>query len=536
MLDGTECQILLDTGASKSFMSKSFYMHCKSLHSLPKFASKIQRIQEMDSLSVYYLFFIDIHGHRFEIYTLVTEIHKNVDLVLGQCIQVRRSNKLMRVFNRSLPIFPKECVVLKSKEQKLINVTALFIDEISGLAIIKILDGSTYSTTLIKLKFSCNAAILDIVNNSIETIIFKPEEMIGIVDLRFLGYYKIKQGILQQNLNKHYRFERAETLCKYFNKFIKKEREQIEPEEKYPWLDSTDERKYMTDQEILDKYIDLDSSCLTKEEKIEVMEMLYKYKEAFSLRDEIGTCPTIEVEIKSIRPYQAKGEDKALINKEIKILCYLGILKEEFLPYSSLVMLISRKLTKDKIVVTDCRHLNISIAKNNLAYPLLQDMFSVLGSSKCEVLSVLDLKDAFHSLRLSETSKKYCGILPYFGSSSYLYQRMAMGLMYPPPYGNLTSIQFLIVFKARNIVKQSWMIFYCLPIEKFSYSKIRRLAKALLKNSLKISLKKCQLFRKNLHYMGNEIFIQNKRVCVKPLRSRLEAIQKLQPPHYSKRM
>ena len=53
----------------------------------------------------------------------------------------------------------------------------------------------------------------------------------------------------------------------------------------------------MTDQEILDKYIDLDSSCLPKEEKKEVMEMLYKYKEAFSMRDEIGTYPNIEVEI-----------------------------------------------------------------------------------------------------------------------------------------------------------------------------------------------------------------------------------------------
>ena len=75
--------------------------------------------------------------------------------------------------------------------------------------------------------------------------------MIGIVDLRSFGYYKIKQGILQQNLNKYYRFERAETLCKYFNKFIntlKKEREQTEIKESYPWLDSSDERKYMTEK------------------------------------------------------------------------------------------------------------------------------------------------------------------------------------------------------------------------------------------------------------------------------------------------
>ena len=65
-------------------------------------------------------------------------------------------------------------------------------------------------------------------------------------------------------------------------------------------------------------------------------------------------------------------------------------------------MLISRKPTTDKRVVTDFRYLNMRIAKTNLAYPLLKDTFSVLGSYKCEGLSVLNLKDAFHSLRLSE--------------------------------------------------------------------------------------------------------------------------------------
>ena len=108
---------------------------------------------------------------------------------------------------------------------------APFIDEISDVDLIKILDGCIYSTMLSKLKFMCNAAILDIVNNGTDTIIFKPEEMLGLVDLRSLGYYKIKQGILQQNLSKYYRFERADTLCEHFNKFIntfKKEREQKE--------------------------------------------------------------------------------------------------------------------------------------------------------------------------------------------------------------------------------------------------------------------------------------------------------------------
>ena len=82
LLDSTECQILLDTGASKSFMSKSYFMHWKSHHSLPKFTSKTQRIQvgngQFVSVLIIVPVIVDIHGHRFEIYTLVSEIHENV--------------------------------------------------------------------------------------------------------------------------------------------------------------------------------------------------------------------------------------------------------------------------------------------------------------------------------------------------------------------------------------------------------------------------------------------------------------------------
>ena len=87
LLDSTEYQILLDTGASKSFMSKSHYLHCKSLHSLPKFASKTQRIKvgngQYVSIRFVILIVVNISGHMFEIYTLASEIHKHIDLVLG---------------------------------------------------------------------------------------------------------------------------------------------------------------------------------------------------------------------------------------------------------------------------------------------------------------------------------------------------------------------------------------------------------------------------------------------------------------------
>ena len=226
LLDGTECQLLLDTGASKSFMSKSFYMQCKSPHSLPKFASRTHRIQVGNGQCVSVLFImpviIDMHGHRFKIYTLVFEIHENVDLVLGIKNEfkledvINSRDSCFKFLNRSVPMFPEKEVILKPNEQKLIKVKAPFVDKISGMAMIKIFDKGAYSTLLIKLKFMHNKAILDIVNKGKDTMIFKPEEMIGIMDLRSLGYYKIKQGILQQNFSKYYRFEKAEKLCEYF--------------------------------------------------------------------------------------------------------------------------------------------------------------------------------------------------------------------------------------------------------------------------------------------------------------------------------
>ena len=121
LLDGTECQILLDMEASKSFMSKSHYLHCKLLHSLPKFASKMQRIQvrngQFVSVSFIIPIIVGIHGHRFEIYTLVSEIHQNIDLVLGiknvfELVGIINSRDCcFKFLNRSLPIFPKEHTV-----------------------------------------------------------------------------------------------------------------------------------------------------------------------------------------------------------------------------------------------------------------------------------------------------------------------------------------------------------------------------------------------------------------------------------------
>ena len=194
------------------------------------------------------------------------------------------------------------------------------------MAMVKILDMKEQTTNMIKLKFFRNKAILKITNKTHETVTFGRTEMMEIIDLRLLGFYKMKQEVLQEHLGRHYHFELADNVCDQYNRFVNLMRKEEENSEgKFPWLEDTDERKYMTDREILDKYVNLDNSCLTKTEKMQVRDLLYKYKDAFSLRDKIGLCPNIEIEIdvtdKSpffIRPFHANVEDKVILDKEMK--------------------------------------------------------------------------------------------------------------------------------------------------------------------------------------------------------------------------
>ena len=182
LINGKECQILLDTGVSKSYMSKSYYLRCKLLHNLPKFASKTQRIQVGNGQYVGVLFVIpvivEINKHRLEMFTLVSEIFDNVDMVLGiknlfeleGVIDTRESS--FRFLSRSIPIFPQEQVIVKPGEKKLIPIESPFIEEISGMAIVKIVDQGQKVPMMLKLKFIRNKAMLDITNNTRETIIF----------------------------------------------------------------------------------------------------------------------------------------------------------------------------------------------------------------------------------------------------------------------------------------------------------------------------------------------------------------------------
>ena len=177
--------------------------------------------------------------------------------------------------SRSIPFFPVMKVEVAPTSQKMVMVEAPFIEELSGMAMVKILDMKVQTTNMIKLKFIQNKVVLKITNKMQETVTFDRMGMMGVVDLRSLGFYKIKQEVLQEHLSRHYHFKLADDVCDQYNRLVNLMRKEEEKSEgKFPWLDDTDERKHMTDREILGKYMNLDNSCLTKVEKEQVRDLL----------------------------------------------------------------------------------------------------------------------------------------------------------------------------------------------------------------------------------------------------------------------
>ena len=132
---------------------------------------------------------------------------------------------------------------------------APFKEEITGMAITKLLDIKEQITLTMKIKFIRNRAMFTVTNSTHKTVTFNPTQMLGSIDLRSLGYYKIKQGVLQQNLSHIYHFESAHKVCDQFNRLINtlRKEKRMQDTERYPWLDDSDEKKYMSDREKLEK-------------------------------------------------------------------------------------------------------------------------------------------------------------------------------------------------------------------------------------------------------------------------------------------
>ena len=225
-------------------------------------------------------------------------------------------------------------------------------------------------------------------------------------------------------------------------------------------------------------------------------------------------------------------EQKKVIQKEVDRLEHLGIIRKGLTGYSSPVVLVKRKNQNLYTVCSDFRILNEKLLKINHAFPLVRDCIKQLGRKRCHYLSTIDLRDAFHTLRLATSSQKYCGITPYYGSPTYHYLRMGMGMSVSPQIWQ----QFVDLVFQDDLIKhkQNFDVImddtYIHSIAEEHMDDLLDLLKVLQKCGLKISPHKCQFFKKKIVYMGLEFQVEDDKVCYTLLKDKCEAIRNLDSP------
>ena len=312
-----------------------------------------------------------------------------------------------------------------------------------GIAYIKPLDPSL-PLRPIEIEFENNHCCIEIHNTSDSTVEFLHRQEMAYFDAR-------SKGLVQTNNLKHfpidqYLHDRMTTAA--LSPTPLADEKPIHPTEmpcittctelpvddtnkstsddRYPWLDPDDIRRNMTDKEILQMKLNLKDSVLDKKGKEEFLGKVKQFTDVFSLRDETGTCPFIEVHLKLkdetpffVRPYPMREEQKKVIQKEMDRLEHLGIICKGLTGYSSPVVLVKQKNQNLYQVCSNFCILNEKLVKINHAFPLVKDCIEQLGRKKCHYLSTIDLRDAFHTLQLVLSSQKYCGITLYYRSPTY---------------------------------------------------------------------------------------------------------------------
>jgi hypothetical protein len=312
---------------------------------------------------------------------------------------------------------------------------------------------------------------------------------------------------------------------------------------KYPHLDPQDPRLDLYDHEILSKEVTLDDCVLEGPKKDRLQHLLLKYKEAFSLHSEVGnTDLTVDFDLldKSpfyIRPFPVPPDQRPMVQKELEKLVKMGVLQEASTQYTSPIMLIRKKDSQSLRLVADFRYLNNRIVRRNMPFPLLRDTIQTIGHAQPAVISVIDLKEAYHSLTLTEKAASYCGISSFHGGTHYRYCKLPMGLGVSPAAFQSHINKILQKFNATKycIAIMDDLLVFSPTIDKH-FDHVETIFNAIQTTGLKISPSKAKLFRSTVTYMGHKIMIRNGKPFITPLRERTEAITKLPIPNTKRRL
>ena len=277
--NGEKFKILIDTGATRSYVAYTFYLESDYLHSLPKYKPARSRIYMGNGEWTPALYIIpmtfNVGNCAFEVYTLVCRMMssdffwdmKNIVETEGVLCSRTMSYKFL---NRSPRLLSKHAFDLPpdGSHQK-VELTVEFPKELSGHAVIKLLLAPRQSLQTIKAPIIRNTVCLQISNHSKVLIHHDASSVVGLVDIRSLGYFHVGMDQLRRNILKHYQFKSLQDLNYHFNRMIdfvnNENRSRATPTDSdpFPWLDPKDPRRHLTDEQILDHTIDLTNSCLT---------------------------------------------------------------------------------------------------------------------------------------------------------------------------------------------------------------------------------------------------------------------------------
>ena len=573
LMNDTPIKIFIDNGATPSILPLHTYNKFPSLHTYPKTESNtpIHTGGGMITSHFWLEIPLKLQHQTIQIKALVCDSEYPYDLILGRTSMAQlcawqdyATNKLYiqqisipLTLRNNVQILPgKTGIVTLTLQPNKTSFTPRHTIMGKGIAYVKPLD-QTLPLRPIEIEFENNCCCMEVHNTSDSTVEFLYGQEMAYFDAR-------SKGLVQINNSKHFPIDqylhdrmtpatlspsplayekpihptkmpcittRTETPIDDTNKST--------PDDKYPWLDPDDPRRNMTDKEILRMKLNLKDSILNKKEKEEFLTKVKEFTDVFSLRDEIGICPFIEVHLKLkdetpffVRPYPMREEQKKVIQKEMDRLKHLGIIRKGLIGYSSLVVLVKRKNQNLYQVCSDFRILNEKLVKINHTFPLVRDCIEQLGRKKCHYLSTIDLRDAFHTLRLALSSQKYCGITAYYGSPTYHYLHMRMAMSVSPQIWQ----QFVDLVFQDDLIKCK-QNFDIIMDDAFIYSTAEEhmddlidLFKVLRKYGLKLSPHKCQFFKKKIVYTGLEFQIQEDKICYTPLKDKCDAIQNLESP------
>ena len=460
LMNDTPIEIFIDNGATPSILPLHTYNKFPILHTYPKTESNtpIHTGGGMITSHFWLEIPLKLQHQIIQIKALVCDSECPYDLILGRTSMAQLSawqdyatNKLyiqqilipLTLRNNVLILPGKTGIVTLTLQPNKISFTPRHTITGKGIAYVKPLD-QTLPLRPIEIEFENNHCCMEVHNTSDFTVEFLYGQEMAYFNAR-------SKGLVQINNSKHFPIDqylhdrmtpatlspsplayekpihptkmpriatRTEIPIDNTNKST--------PDDKYPWLDPDDPRRNMTDKEILQMKLNLKDSILNEKEKEEFLTKVEQFTDVFSLRDEIGTCRFIEVHLKLkdetpffVRPYPMREEQKKVIQKEMDRLEHLGIIHKGLTGYSSPVVLVK---WKNQNLYRVCSDFCI----------LIRDCIEQLGKKKCHYLSTIDLRDAFHTLRLALASQKYCGITPYYGSPTYHYLRMGMGMSVSP--------------------------------------------------------------------------------------------------------